>query len=62
VPDTPERPVKVIVMTDGSVTLTAFEVALPVLPVVPELPEVAAGFDVALEVASPVAPVLVALD
>ncbi len=37
-------------------------VASPAVPGVPEVPEVDAGFDVAVEVASPVSPELVALD
>ena len=38
------------------------EVVLPVFPVGPELPETATGDEVALEVAGPVLPELVALD
>lgn len=67
-PESPELPVRTLPPTATAVPripvlmAVGLDTALPVEPVLPELPEIATGFDVALELALPVRPELVALD
>jgi hypothetical protein len=61
-PEPLDEEVSLLALTLDAVPLRWVELELPVPPVEPELPEMATGLEMAVDVAGPVLPVLVAAD